>query len=169
MCLCEPAKSEIWDMGFVCKLIPGPHEATRCQSLGAPSTVHSQLVPEIINTCFSIKASWIHCNTLTKNRLKHFHLNRYTLVSYICRILQARRSHWHLTYYYGQMLSDFFFLMYVYVIGQRVFPLKSMIASSMSFKNSHNQHIKCLRFGINSTFTLAVFCFYIQSKQIIVL
>lgn len=101
----QKVKYEIWVLYANC----GPHEATRCQSLGAPSTVHSQLVPEIINMCFSIKASSIHCNTLTKNRLKHFHLNRYTLFSYICRILQARRSHWHLTYYYGQMLSDFFF------------------------------------------------------------
>lgn len=153
-------------MGFVCKLIPGPHEATRCQSLGAPSTVHSQLVPEIINMSFSIKASSIHCNTLTKNRLKHFHLNRYTLFSYICRILQARRSHWHLTYYYGQMLSDFFF--YVCVCYR---PESFSILIHDCFFNVilKLQHIKCLRFGINSTFTLAAFCFYIQSKQIIVL
>lgn len=163
----KKVKYEIWFLFvfFVCKRIPRPHGAEQCQSLGAPSTVHSQLVPEIINMRFSIKASSIQCNTLTE-RLQHF--NRYTLESYICRILQAHRSRWHLTHY-GQMLSDFFYAC-VYYRPEKCFffPLKSMIVSSMSFQNSHGQHVKMSSIWHEFYLYAGMFPFYIQSKQIAV-
>lgn len=125
-------------------------------------------MPDIINKClffFSIKASSIHLNTL-----QHFHLNRYTLVSfYICRILQAQRGRWHPTRRGQKTSSDFFFpRAFVCCRPESCFHGNTWLFRQMSvLKNSPGQHIRICsiwhEFHIHiCLFFFFLFCFYIQ-------
>lgn len=150
-------------MSCVCKLIHSPHlsrlkegscsarPAITMPQSRALSAVQSQLVPHIINECFSIKASLIHWLHTHKKRLLHFHFNRYTPISYIRMILQAQNSLWHSTCH-GRMLSDFSMYLVCYwpvsCFHGNVWlllkcPLKTLLANTLKF----------VRFGMNSTST----------------